>query len=50
MKWGVRFRVGVAAGLLALVSALQGQQPQGQQAKGQEPPIIVYRIDLVPTG
>ncbi len=50
-------RVGVVAGLALLVTALQAQQPgqpQGQsqtpQTKGQEPPITVYRVDLVPTG
>lgn len=28
----------------------QGQQPRGQQAQAPEPPITIYRVDLVPTG
>lgn len=49
------FRVGVMAGLVALAAALQGQQPveqrpQGQQTQGQDPPIVIFRIDLDPTG
>ncbi len=56
-------RVVAAAGVVALAAALQAQQPQqpqqtqkteaqpaDQQARTQEPPIVIYRVDLVPTG
>jgi hypothetical protein len=50
----MRFPLGVLAGAVVLAAALQAQQPQQlqqpQQTKGPEPPITVYRIDLVPTG
>lgn len=53
----MRNRVRVVAGVMVLAAALQAQQPgqpQGQpqdrQTKGPEPPITVYRIELVPTG
>lgn len=57
MRSGAGFRAGVVAGLVVLAAALQAQQPgqpkeqpQARQTKGQEPPIVVYRIDLVPIG
>ena len=50
-------RAGVVAGLVVLAAVLQAQQPgqpkelpQARQTKGQQPPIVVYRVDLVPTG
>lgn len=55
------YRVVAAAGAVALAVALQAQQPRqiqqpqqqqpaGPRAQMQEPPIVIYRIDLVPTG
>jgi hypothetical protein len=45
MRVGVWFRGGALAGLAALAAALQGQQTQSQ-----DPPIVIFRIDLDPTG
>ena len=40
----------LVAGLFLLSTDLQGQQPEPQKTPVPEPPIVVYRIDLVPTG
>ena len=44
----MRCGVTLLAGLLLASTNLQGQQPQPTPSP--EPPIVVYRIDLVPTG
>ena len=56
----VCIRAGVVAGLVVLAAALQAQQPKtaetpvpqasGPMTPGYAPPIVVYRIDLIPTG
>jgi hypothetical protein len=46
----MRYGVILLAGFLLASTDLQGQQPQSQNTPTPEPPIVVYRIDLVPTG
>ncbi len=51
----MRILPGLAAGLLVLATSLQAQQPQAgqpaaQQPQHYEPPMVVHRIDLNPTG
>jgi len=46
----MRYGVTLLAGLLLASTNLQGQQAQVQNTPMPEPPIVVYRIDLVPTG
>jgi hypothetical protein len=48
----MRFTAALAAGLLAFSPDLQGQQPQPvlQSTPASEAPIVVYKIELLPTG
>jgi hypothetical protein len=50
----MRMRVASVAVFVSLAAALQGQQPAAPRSAGAAPagppPIIVYRIELVPTG
>lgn len=46
----MRYHVALLAGLLLCVPSLGAQQPGPQASPTPEPPIVVYRIDLNPTG
>lgn len=48
----MRIRICLVAGLLSFSTGLEGQQPQPvlQSTPVSEAPIVVYRIDLLPTG
>ena len=46
----MRFRAALAAGLLVLSSSVRAQEPALVSTPAPEPPIVVYKIELLPTG
>ena len=46
----MRYHVALLAGLLLASVDLRGQQPVLQSTPSPEPPIVIYKIELLPTG